>query len=59
MTFHSFLSLCSRQSEQNASIFYNMIAELKNMADEAQPTAFHRFLKSLDDDGKLFRVYTQ
>lgn len=36
-----------------------MIAELKNMADEAQPTAFHRFLKSLDDDGKLFRVYTQ
>ncbi|ORY55334.1 DHS-like NAD/FAD-binding domain-containing protein [Leucosporidium creatinivorum] len=46
-------------SEQNASIFYTMIAELKAMADKAQPTAFHSFLKTLDDEGKLFRVYTQ
>ena len=29
------------------------------MADAAEPTAFHKLLKSLDDDGKLFRVYTQ
>lgn len=36
-----------------------MIAELKSMADDASPTAFHRFLKTLDDEGKLFRVYTQ
>lgn len=36
-----------------------MIAELKTMTDIAQPTAFHRFLKSLDDQGKLLRVYTQ
>jgi NAD-dependent SIR2 family protein deacetylase len=36
-----------------------MIAELKAMADRAEPTAFHRFLKTLDDQGKLFRVYTQ
>ena len=36
-----------------------MIAELKTMADGASPTAFHRFLKALDDEGKLFRVYTQ
>ncbi|SGY72946.1 BQ5605_C005g03241 [Microbotryum silenes-dioicae] len=46
-------------SEQNASIFYTMIAELKSMADVAQPTAFHSFLKALDDEGKLMRVYTQ
>jgi NAD-dependent SIR2 family protein deacetylase len=36
-----------------------MIAELKAMADRAEPTAFHRLLKTLDDRGKLFRVYTQ
>lgn len=36
-----------------------MIAELKTMADLAEPTAFHELLKSLDDEGKLFRVYTQ
>ncbi|KAM0792513.1 hypothetical protein ACM66B_005183 [Microbotryomycetes sp. NB124-2] len=47
------------QSEQNAAIFFTMIAELKRMADKASPTPFHRFLKSLDDQGKLFRVYTQ
>ncbi|BGP42702.1 hypothetical protein JCM10450v2_006811 [Rhodotorula kratochvilovae] len=47
------------QSEQNASIFYNMIAELKKQADAVEPTAFHSWLKQLDDDGKLFRVYTQ
>ncbi|KAL8293410.1 hypothetical protein RQP46_000111 [Phenoliferia psychrophenolica] len=46
-------------SETNSAIFYTMIAELKTMADEASPTAFHRFLKALDDEGKLFRVYTQ
>lgn len=47
------------QSESNAAIFYTMIAELKQMSDLAEPTAFHRFLKSLDEQGKLFRVYTQ
>ncbi|KAK4058694.1 hypothetical protein OIO90_000138 [Microbotryomycetes sp. JL221] len=47
------------QSEQNAAIFFTMISELKQMADKAAPTSFHRFLKSLDDQGKLFRVYTQ
>ncbi|GJN93642.1 hypothetical protein Rhopal_006699-T1 [Rhodotorula paludigena] len=46
-------------SEQNASIFYGMIAELKKQADAVEPTAFHSWLKHLDDDGKLFRVYTQ
>ncbi|GAA5965883.1 hypothetical protein JCM21900_004937 [Sporobolomyces salmonicolor] len=46
-------------SEQNAAIFYNMIAELKKQTDAVEPTAFHGWLKELDDQGKLFRVYTQ
>lgn len=49
---------CS-QSESNAAIFFNMIAELKKQTDAVEPTAFHSWLKHLDDDGKLFRVYTQ
>lgn len=47
------------QSEANAAIFYNMIAELKKQTDAVEPTAFHAWLKDLDDEGKLFRVYTQ
>jgi NAD-dependent SIR2 family protein deacetylase len=47
------------QSEGNAAIYYKMIAELSLMSDKAEPTAFHRLLKTLDDEGKLFRVYTQ
>ena len=47
------------QSESNAAIFFNMIAELKKQTDAVEPTAFHSWLKQLDDDGKLFRVYTQ
>ncbi|BGP26958.1 hst3 protein [Rhodotorula toruloides] len=46
-------------SEANAAIFYNMIAELKKQTDAVEPTAFHAWLKDLDDEGKLFRVYTQ
>ncbi|GAA5864366.1 hypothetical protein JCM3774_002765 [Rhodotorula dairenensis] len=46
-------------SETNAAIFFNMIAELKKQTDAVRPTAFHEWLKQLDDDGKLFRVYTQ
>ncbi|GAA5989014.1 hypothetical protein JCM11641_001115 [Rhodosporidiobolus odoratus] len=46
-------------SESNAAIFYNMIAELKKQTDACEPTTFHTWLKELDDDGKLFRVYTQ
>lgn len=36
-----------------------MIAELCAMSRDAQPTAFHKLLKLLDEQGKLFRVYTQ
>ncbi|KAE8220617.1 hypothetical protein CF326_g8719, partial [Tilletia indica] len=46
-------------SEKTSDLFYTMIAELKEMADRAQPTAFHHFLKRLDVEGRLLRVYTQ
>ncbi|KAK0568989.1 hypothetical protein OC861_001426 [Tilletia horrida] len=46
-------------SEKTSDLFYTMIAELKEMADRAQPTAFHHFLKKLDTEGRLLRVYTQ
>ncbi|POV99961.1 hypothetical protein PSHT_13282 [Puccinia striiformis] len=41
------------------SLHFGMLAELHKMCGAAQPTAFHQFLKRLDDDGKLSRVYTQ
>ncbi|PWN54482.1 DHS-like NAD/FAD-binding domain-containing protein [Violaceomyces palustris] len=46
-------------SESTSSLFYAMIAELKRLADEAQPTIFHRLLKRLDNEGRLQRIYTQ
>ncbi|WFD37034.1 hypothetical protein MCUN1_003926 [Malassezia cuniculi] len=46
-------------SETTTSLYYSMIAELKDMADAAQPTMFHHFLKRLDAEGRLQRVYTQ
>ena len=36
-----------------------MIAQLSQLSDAAQPTAFHRFLRVLDDRRRLLRVYTQ
>ena len=46
-------------SESTSALFYSMVAELKRLADEAEPTIFHRFLKRLDQEGRLQRVYTQ
>jgi NAD-dependent SIR2 family protein deacetylase len=36
-----------------------MIAQLAELSQAAAPTAFHQVLKTLDDRGKLLRVYTQ
>lgn len=47
------------QSETSTSLFYSMMAEFKDMADAAQPTLFHHWLKRLDQEGRLQRVYTQ
>ncbi|KAL1915698.1 uncharacterized protein VTP21DRAFT_6457 [Calcarisporiella thermophila] len=40
-------------------IFYHFIAEFKERILQAQDTAAHRFLKSLDAQGKLLRCYSQ
>lgn len=36
-----------------------MMGTLAQLADAAQPTPFHHLLKTLNDRGKLLRVYTQ
>lgn len=36
-----------------------MIAQLSRLSHDAEPTVFHRLLRTLDDHGKLLRVYTQ
>ncbi|TBU49809.1 DHS-like NAD/FAD-binding domain-containing protein [Dichomitus squalens] len=46
-------------SEDTTSLFCQMIAQLSQLSDAAQPTAFHRFLRVLDDRRRLLRVYTQ
>ncbi|KAJ1555450.1 hypothetical protein HK096_008058, partial [Nowakowskiella sp. JEL0078] len=40
-------------------IFYSFMGELKEIVSKAKVTATHRFLKRLDDQGKLLRCYTQ
>ncbi len=47
------------QSENKISLFYQMIAQLSDLSQAAQPTAFHNVLRALDDRGRLLRVYTQ
>ncbi|RPD61160.1 DHS-like NAD/FAD-binding domain-containing protein [Lentinus tigrinus ALCF2SS1-7] len=46
-------------SEDTTSLFCQMIAQLSQLSDAAQPTAFHRFLRILDERRRLLRVYTQ
>ncbi|KAJ3087223.1 putative endonuclease lcl3 [Quaeritorhiza haematococci] len=39
--------------------FLQFNAQMHQACQKAQPTKTHRFLKRLDDEGKLLRVYTQ
>lgn len=36
-----------------------MIAQLSDLSDSATPTLFHTLLRTLDERGKLLRIYTQ
>lgn len=47
------------QSEQKTSLFCQMIAQLSDLSNAAQPTPFHHALRELDERGRLLRVYTQ
>ncbi|KAF6740969.1 hypothetical protein DFP72DRAFT_1123176 [Ephemerocybe angulata] len=46
-------------SEHTTSLFCQMMAQLSDMSQNAEPTAFHQLLRALDDRGRLLRVYTQ
>ncbi|KAI1797322.1 DHS-like NAD/FAD-binding domain-containing protein [Ganoderma leucocontextum] len=46
-------------SEDTTSLFCQMIAQLSQLSEAAEPTAFHQFLRVLDDRRRLLRVYTQ
>ncbi|KAG9017205.1 hypothetical protein FRB90_001374 [Tulasnella sp. 427] len=47
------------KSAATTSQFNTMIGSLAQQASTSEPTPFHRLLKSLDERGKLIRVYTQ
>ncbi|KAH0833277.1 DHS-like NAD/FAD-binding domain-containing protein [Lanmaoa asiatica] len=46
-------------SEHTTSLFCQMIAQLSELSQAANPTPFHQLLRVLDDRGRLLRVYTQ
>ncbi|KAJ7116455.1 DHS-like NAD/FAD-binding domain-containing protein [Mycena epipterygia] len=46
-------------SESTTSLFCQMIARLSELSNAAEPTPFHNILRTLDDRGKLLRVYSQ
>ncbi|KAG2058572.1 DHS-like NAD/FAD-binding domain-containing protein [Suillus hirtellus] len=46
-------------NEHTTSMFCQMIAQLSELSQAASPTPFHQVLRSLDDRGRLLRVYTQ
>ncbi|EPQ54204.1 DHS-like NAD/FAD-binding domain-containing protein [Gloeophyllum trabeum ATCC 11539] len=46
-------------SESTTSLFCQMIAHLSELSQTAVPTPFHNLLRTLDDRGRLLRVYTQ
>ncbi|KAJ1725430.1 NAD-dependent deacetylase hst3 [Coemansia erecta] len=41
------------------SVFYNFMGELRNLVSQANCTPTHRFIKDLEERGKLLRCYTQ
>lgn len=41
------------------SAHHELLTELASLSSAAQPTAFHSFLNSLDQEGRLLRCYTQ
>ncbi|PVV00155.1 hypothetical protein BB559_000075 [Furculomyces boomerangus] len=40
-------------------IFYHFMGELKQLVDNANLTPTHKFIKKLDEEGRLLRCYTQ
>ncbi|TFK46068.1 DHS-like NAD/FAD-binding domain-containing protein [Heliocybe sulcata] len=46
-------------SENTTALFCQMIAHLSELSQTATPTPFHDLLRTLDNRGRLLRVYTQ
>jgi NAD-dependent histone deacetylase SIR2 len=44
---------------ERTRLLYDVVGQLKVICSKAKATPTHAFLKRLDDDGKLLRVYTQ
>ncbi|KAJ1926672.1 NAD-dependent deacetylase hst3, partial [Linderina pennispora] len=40
-------------------LFYNFMGELRDLVSQASCTPTHKFIKQLDEQGKLLRCYTQ
>lgn len=43
----------------STAVFYTFISQLKQSVDSAEPSATHRFIKTLDAKRRLLRSYTQ
>ena len=50
---------CVYKDDQSTSSFHDMVRDLKEMSDGAQPTTFHHLLASLAASNRLLRLYTQ
>ncbi|KAH6913144.1 DHS-like NAD/FAD-binding domain-containing protein [Coprinopsis sp. MPI-PUGE-AT-0042] len=46
-------------TESKTALFCQMMAQLADLSQSAEPTSFHHFLRALNDRGRLLRVYTQ
>lgn len=47
------------KDDHSTSSFHDMVRKLSRMAENAKPSAFHRFLARLAVEGRLLRLYTQ
>jgi NAD-dependent histone deacetylase SIR2 len=47
------------QDDTSTSTFHDMVRTLSQHAKAAEPTAFHRLLATLAQEGRLMRLYTQ
>lgn len=47
------------QNPKDTKIFCTFMAELRMLVSKAKITDTHRFIKKMDDEGKLLRCYTQ
>ncbi|KAK9764988.1 NAD-dependent deacetylase hst3 [Basidiobolus ranarum] len=47
------------KDETSTKIFYSFMAELSQITSKAKATSTHKFIRNLNEEGKLLRCYTQ